>query len=212
MNRKQRRQQQNKNALPIISPHDIRNAPPGTVSVTAKGDPLTNMIKSVTSEPPSRHVDPTKIKVENRGNPWLDWESEHHYGTLRVYQEGFPITGCKFAVIGISNKDETARHDWREFQQLKNLLVNPEWEAVELYPAESRLIDPSNRFYLWCVPKGVFVFGLVGRNVLDSKQSGAPQRPFPPTPAPAPTPAHENQLPQTEVEPAEGLADADTRA
>ena len=35
--------------------------------------------------------------------------------------------------------------DWRHFQQIKNELVGPECEAVELYPAESRLTLET-----WC--------------------------------------------------------------
>lgn len=51
--------------------------------------------------------------------------------------------------------------------------------AVELFPAESRLKDPSNRFYLFAVPKGVFTFGFEGRNVVGPGAAIAPQRPFP---------------------------------
>ena len=52
---------------------------------------------------------------------------------------------------------------------------------MDLYPAESRLVDPSNRFYLWCVPKGVLRWGLPGRkrHVIGPEEAIAPQRPFP---------------------------------
>jgi hypothetical protein len=53
-------------------------------------------------------------------------------------------------VLGIHCPDGEPRHDWREFQRIKNDIVGPEWEAVELYPAESRLLDPSNYYMLWC--------------------------------------------------------------
>lgn len=44
-----------------------------------------------------------------------------------------------------------------------------------------RLVDPSHRFYLWCVPPGVLTWGLhvAGRRVLTMRDSIAPQRPFP---------------------------------
>ena len=44
--------------------------------------------------------------------------------------------------------------DWRHFQQIKNELAGPEREAVELYPAESRKIDTSNKWHLWVLPEG----------------------------------------------------------
>lgn len=40
--------------------------------------------------------------------------------------------------------------DWRHFQTIKNELAGEEIEAIELYPAESRLVDTSNKYHLWC--------------------------------------------------------------
>jgi hypothetical protein len=67
--------------------------------------------------------------------------------------------------------------DWRHFQWIKNQLVGPECEAVELYPAESRLSDTSNKYHLWCVadPTYRFPFGMQGRDVIDK-----PDRPMRP--------------------------------
>jgi len=57
--------------------------------------------------------------------------------------------------------------DWRHFQQIKNELVGPECEAVELYPAESRLVDTANKYHLYCVndPTFRFPFGMETRDV-----------------------------------------------
>ena len=108
-----------------------------------------------------------------------EWENDLYYGCLRHHASGFPVGGGPWALLSISRLDETAAHDFRDFQRIKNDLLGPEWEAVELYPAESRLRDPSNRFYLWCVPKGVFNFGFEDRLVLDIDKAIAPQRAFP---------------------------------
>jgi hypothetical protein len=112
-------------------------------------------------------------------DPWQEWENLLYYGTIRRYSKGFGIGGGPWAQIGISARDETARHDWRHLQQIKNALVGPDWEAVELYPAEARLVDPSNRFYLFCAPRGVFTFGFdSGRKVAGPCAGGPPQRPL----------------------------------
>jgi len=111
--------------------------------------------------------------------PWQDWENDVYYGSLRRHDTGSPLGGGPYAVIGISSKDETARHDFRDYQQIKNDLVGEEWEGVELYPAESRLVDPSNRFYLFCFPKGVIPWGFVERHVVGPEKAVAPQRAFP---------------------------------
>lgn len=83
------------------------------------------------------------------------------------------------AMIQVCRADGGSVFDWRDLQQIKNRVLGDEWEAVELYPAESRLKDPSNARYLWCA-KGGFPFGLPGgRCVLDAQQAFGPQRPLP---------------------------------
>lgn len=144
-------------------------------------------------EKASRRLEKCRITGTNPRDgfvpPWDDWENDLYYGSLRRYSEGAPFgpllpggrgIGGPYAIIGITAKNESALHDWRDFQRIKNDLVGEEWEAVELYPAESRLVDPSNRFYLWCFPPGVLsALGFPTRIVKPPLEGGAPQRPFP---------------------------------
>jgi hypothetical protein len=78
--------------------------------------------------------------------------------------------------LAIRNKDQSAKHDWREFQRIKNELLGPEEEAVELYPAESRLTDTKNEFHLWCIRGMQFPFGWNEREVSEASER---QRPWP---------------------------------
>lgn len=134
----------------------------------------------VTREAPSRTLKPCVVDPEPDEDGVYHWTNDVYSGSLRRFAEGFPLGTGEHVVIGIVAHDQTARHDWREFQQIKNALVGPEWEAVELYPAESRLKDPSNQFYLWCVPPGTLAWGLPrGRLVMPAARAIAPQRPFP---------------------------------
>lgn len=109
------------------------------------------------------------------------WENRWYTCSVRRYARGFPIDDAPYAIVGITHVSETAYRDWRDFQQVKNDVCGEEWEGLELYPSESRLVDPSNRFYLWCVPPGIVRWGLdvPGRRVLTMAASIAPQRPFP---------------------------------
>lgn len=131
------------------------------------------------TEAPSKII--SKPRITGEGLGFIEWECDEYYGSLREYARGFPIGDGPYKILGITAIDETARHDWREFQQLKNHLVGDEWEGIELYPAESRLVDPSNRFYLWCIPKDVIPWGLPGdfRRVNTDTRDGVPQRPYP---------------------------------
>ncbi|MEP6671662.1 MAG: hypothetical protein ABJF10_21040 [Chthoniobacter sp.] len=63
-----------------------------------------------------------------------------------------------FIQLEIARFDGEPRTSWREFQQIKNELVGPECEAVELYPADSRLVDTANQYHLWVNPNPAFRF------------------------------------------------------
>lgn len=78
----------------------------------------------------------------------------------------------------IVSLDGSARHDWREFQYIKNEIVGVEAEGVEVYPAESRLHDSANDFHMWCLPGLQFPFGFKSRHVSGIPASGKPQRAF----------------------------------
>src|SRR4051812_29840308 len=66
--------------------------------------------------------------------------------------------------------------DWRHFQRIKNEILGPECEAVELYPAESRLHDTSNKFHLWGYrnPSWRFPIGFNDRDVRDASKGEPP--------------------------------------
>ena len=72
--------------------------------------------------------------------------------------------------LSIKNVDRGTRHDWRDFQRIKNQLCGPEWEAMEIFPAESRLIDMANQYHLWCFP---FQIGVGWPNRLVANQAQA---------------------------------------
>ncbi len=85
--------------------------------------------------------------------------------------------------LSIKRRDKQPIHDWRELQALKNALVGPECEGVELYPAESRKVDTANQFHLWVIADPTFrwPFGHKEREVgtpEEAAQEGAVQRPF----------------------------------
>lgn len=91
--------------------------------------------------------------------------------------EGWP---CDIIHLSIKTRTKRAEHDWRDFQRIKNELVGPEHEAVELYPAESRLIDTSNQYHLWVMADTRFKypFGWMERAVWEGNAMGSKQRPF----------------------------------
>jgi len=58
------------------------------------------------------------------------------------------------AYLSIKANDRHWRHDWRHLQRIKNELLGEEVEALELYPATSRVVDDANQFHLWAFAPG----------------------------------------------------------
>jgi len=85
--------------------------------------------------------------------------------------------------LSIKRRDKESIHDWRELQEIKNKLCGPEREGLELYPAESRLVDTSNQFHIFVLPKGEkFPYGYGDRLIVEGHEGelnkGSKQRPF----------------------------------
>lgn len=73
-----------------------------------------------------------------------------------------------FIHLDIRRHDGQSCKEWREIQEIKNQIVGPEYEAVELFPAESRLVDTGNEYHLWvhADPHFRFPFGFQDRIIV----------------------------------------------
>lgn len=111
-------------------------------------------------------------------DPDEQWANDVYFVTVRRHARD-PVFGSDKGMtqLGIAALDGTARHDWRDFQAIKSQLAGSETEAFELYPAESRLLDPSNYYTIWCFP-GLrrLKVGVDVRDVRDADLALAPQR------------------------------------
>ncbi|MDB6027529.1 MAG: hypothetical protein JWM68_3752 [Verrucomicrobiales bacterium] len=114
----------------------------------------------------------------------------HHVSELvtqeRVYRNNkYQVNVREFTNSGvhlsIKRIDREPIHDWRDLQEIKNQLVGPECEAIELYPAESRRVDSANQFHLWAMTSETYRFPIgfnSGRFCTESSINGSVQRPF----------------------------------
>lgn len=88
------------------------------------------------------------------------WGNDLYEATVQYLNTGW-------AYISLKRLDRHAIRDWRHLQSIKNELVGSEREAVELFPAESRLMDESNQYHLWVLPEDTpWPFGQTHRTVL----------------------------------------------
>lgn len=103
------------------------------------------------------------------------WQNDLYTTTVRHHADGWPLGGGEWIQLGIYCEDGEPRHDFRAFQRIKNDICGSEWEAIELYPAESRLVDPSNYYLLWCAPS-INIGMKDGRTIAGPQNCIAPQR------------------------------------
>ena len=81
--------------------------------------------------------------------------------------------------LSIKRRDRDPVRRWRDLQRIKNEIVGIDVEACEIFPTESRLVDTSNQYHLWCLPAGVkFPFGYRERLVMEGDGNKSRQEPF----------------------------------
>lgn len=131
----------------------------------------------------ARHASRWQPMTQGEPNPaymarvYPDGLPEGHH-TLRVfgndiYQATVLDRDDGWSYISFKRHDRSAIRDWRHFQAIKNECCGAEREAVELFPAESRLIDESNQYHLWVAPAGVVLpFGdhKTGRSIVTPEE------------------------------------------
>lgn len=106
-----------------------------------------------------------------------DWFGNDKYVVIRQDIEtppGWP----DMVWLSIRRQDRAPIHDWRDLQAIKSQLVGPECEGVELFPAESRVVDTANQYHLWVIkdPTQTFPFGFAHGLRADDAAGGAVQR------------------------------------
>lgn len=117
--------------------------------------------------------------IINTGELWRNHKYQVHVipcGALNINGHNTPVVQ-----LSIRRLDRQPTRDWRDFQRIKNQLMGPECEAIELYPAESRVVDTANQFHLWVVADTLFRFPFgwnEGRIVDGASVGGAVQRPL----------------------------------
>lgn len=101
---------------------------------------------------------------------------------VMIRYERFPEPFGRGAWLSIKRLDQGVIRDWRDLQRIKNECLGREWEAVEIFPAESRMVDAANQFHLWAFETYRLPFGFTERLVRQPGPEhdilGAKQRPF----------------------------------
>ena len=92
-------------------------------------------------------ADDTPILEDRIGKPKAIYLNSRY--TVFVYEANTGPEWPPMIHLSIKRNDKEVIRDWRELQRIKNELVGPENEGIELFPAESRLVDTANQYHLF---------------------------------------------------------------
>jgi hypothetical protein len=59
--------------------------------------------------------------------------------------------------ISFRNMENSTDISWPHKQQIKNDICGREREAIEIFPAMSRIVDAANQYHLWVYPEGYII-------------------------------------------------------
>lgn len=105
----------------------------------------------------------TAFEEAGGDNIWLN-------SRYQVNVRAFKTAGIPMLHLSIKKLDKTrvGPERYRDFMRIKDELVGPEYEAIEIYPARSRETDTANQYHLWVVQSEGYRFPCGfndGRNV-----------------------------------------------
>jgi len=80
------------------------------------------------------------------------WTNDRYSATIHPTSDDGLAGAC---LLTIRRLDRKPLRDWEHFQHIKSEVCGPEREAVELFPAASRLVDTANQYWLWVLPEGM---------------------------------------------------------
>ena len=179
-----------------MKPRRHRNKLPASIFRSRQHDTALRDPKSAIRQRPSDRWMPMERACDHDGRHSVVVAGMTHrlYKNDRytVHLRQIPAEGGRPPMLELSirRNDRMPVTDWRDVQRIKNDLAGPECEAVQVFPAESRLVDTSNQYYLYVLPPGLgFSFGFNDRLVSDAQGTAlapnAAQRPWPETDRPA---------------------------
>lgn len=82
--------------------------------------------------------------------------SEETWGNDRYTVNVHLLDGDRdgFVELAVHNHRRTPHVPWRHLQQIKDEVMGADREAVQLFPADDRLVDTANEYWLYVYPAG----------------------------------------------------------
>ncbi len=79
--------------------------------------------------------------------------------------------------LTIKRKDKRNVNNWQDMQTIKNRLVGTNCDAIQLFPAENRMVNTANQYHLIVLPEDASIpFGWVTRVVDTNNRINEPNK------------------------------------
>jgi hypothetical protein len=88
------------------------------------------------------------MAVRDAHHPFDVYRNREYTATVSEVATGDDYFGVVTYLMCARN-DGAAVHSWLDLQQIKTQLIGAEAIALEVYPAESHLLDTANCYHLW---------------------------------------------------------------
>ena len=98
--------------------------------------------------------------TEQEARDEVQWIKNQSVWANSLYQVNIEYMPGGRAHLIIRRLDKQPIHNWQHFQMIKSALLDPECEAVEIYPKESQLVDEKHHYHLWAFRSPERSFGI----------------------------------------------------
>ena len=72
--------------------------------------------------------------------------------------------------ISLRRHDKKPTNNWQDMQTIKNRLLGTNCEAIQIFPAEDRMINTANQYHLIVFPEGyVIPFGFMSKRFVNTR-------------------------------------------
>lgn len=160
----------------------FKNLPVWTPFARAEVPPLSDAemlekIQDITERFPNISADEAKATFADLVNDMIVLNSRYQVN-IRIMPDAGMGDICHLSIKRI-DKERVGRERYRDFMRIKDELIGPEYEAVEIYPARSDEVDTANQYHLWVMLQRKLPFGWHGARMVDGKSApGGKQEPF----------------------------------
>lgn len=104
---------------------------------------------------PAGKFEPCDLELITRIPPGMTRAYRNNRYTVMIFDNKKTTAGQAICALIQRYDNEPIKGHWREMQNIKNEIFGEETMAIEYYPAESRLLDTHNIYWLWIFPAGI---------------------------------------------------------